>query len=345
MDRRKFISELSTWVGIIGGGFGVAQVVGPWLLHELTSPNISDRARRAAEDLFYLNKRHISIAPASNNPNVRERLIALKKNTQITSYDQLFSYFSTATIKASNAFKPFLFPPEGKNKFEHLVNYETVQRIIAADSNHTIIALGTPTSNHIVRDMMFYEEMPNPKDGFMYHKPYQDLIHMPIRFELLANVILSEDSNDIWYNSKDINGNPGKKIPNWGIRTPLDKLLLPATNNGVLLEDFLVISVLPNFTSPDNVDRQVPVVCMGGAHAAGTLAIRKLLETEDCLTSLQSELERLGRPTFWQAVFRVSLNSDSGDVRQLHLEKDMVRKVDVDRDKLVEYAENNPPRA
>jgi hypothetical protein len=340
MNRREFIDKVSPWIGVVGTGLSTWQIIGPWLNKLISPPTISDGTRRAAEDLFFLNRGHISIVPASSNPNVRERLLALTKDTTVSSYSDLDKYFSRATIQASEAFKPFLFPSRDREEFEHLVSYEQVQHVIAADTNHTIIALGTPTSNHLIRDMMFYEEMPDSQDGHRYREEFGDLVHLPIKFELLAENIKKGNSRDIWYNSLNIKSGEAKKIPNWGIINQHNNLLLPATINGRLIEDFLVISVIPNLTAPDNIERQVPIVCIGGTHAAGTLAIEKLLQSEDCLTSLKSELERLNRPVFWQAVFRVLLDAD-GAFRQMHLEKDMVQPVGYDQRNLMAYAENN----
>jgi hypothetical protein len=341
MNRRKFVGKaaLTTaglYVGLFTNGLGIGQVIKGWIDKGKTDPKVAEKLRLAAEDLFYLNKGQISLAPASNNPNVRSRLLALSENPTIHSYRDLFNYFSNATIEASNAFRPFLFPTEGKDAYEHLVSYDKVKKIVATDTNHTIIALGTPTSNHIIRDMMFYSEMTNPDDGHVRHP--QDMIDMPIKFELSAAQIRKHPKHTE-YRSRGPKGEISKKIPNWGIINPHGHLLLPATDDGFLLEDFLVISVIPNFKHPDNIERDVPVVCMGGTHAAGTLAIKELLISENCLTSLQEQLKEIGNPLFWQAVFRIKLKSPYGTFQSISLEKEMVKEVIVDRTELLKYSE------
>ena len=345
IDRKSFIIDLRDLVigavGIVSSVYGLE----PWLTSiskELVyGIDIPDDSFNTIKTLFHINSCKTSIVPASKNPNVRERLELLSKDRNVSKYEDLFRFFSRATVEASNYFKPLLLGSSSNDQIHYLPDYKSVNKVLDSDKHHTIIALGTPTSNHLVRAMMFYKELKNSRDGHQRIQSFDDIIHMPYQFELRKSVIISgEDQSNAWYRSRNPDGTiSADRIPNWGLEGADNRPLLPTINpdDGTLLEDFLVISVIPNFLQIKTIEENVPVICMGGTHSIGTLAIKNLFESFNCIRDLNAAWNAKGRPKFWQAVFRVELKPSTDDVRNLHLID--IKPVEIHHNKLKKLSE------
>ena len=320
LSRRTFllgslgVGAFSLW-GTLAGKLGL----GAWIRRGLDKKiqydiSIPPETKELARTLFQIHQHQISILPAASNPNVRDRLIELSLPKQVTNTEQLLQYFSLATVNASVFFQPFFDGPLE----EHFADYEQVETLVRANKTKNIIALGTPTSNSLIRSMMSYREYANPHEGHE-HLP-NDGIRFPILFELRRSAIKSAGNQlDARYRAKTPSGElSAEKIPNWGLVGADGQLLLPATDGeGTLLSDFLVISVIPNLLSPECVEKELPIVCIGGTHSVGTLALKNLLEDEHLLLSLKERLEALGSPIFWQASIRVVLEYKTEKIEKL----------------------------
>lgn len=315
----------TTW-GVVADTFGLAPVMR--MAREKFSFGIAipDSTKAAARAVLGILRHRTSLVPADSNPIVRPRLAPLANPITVSNASELFAYFSKATVEASACLVPLLQEP----LTGHYAGYDEVNAILRANPHERILAFGTPTSNSLIRTLMSYREYADPNLGHAYIR--NDAIDLPIMFELRRSAVVAADvQRDVWYQPQPFGqATLPPKIPNWGL-TIDGQLHLPATDGGGrLLEDFLVISAVPNLLHPSSVERSLPVVCIGGTHGVGTMAVRDLLESELLLPSLESELRSLGNPSFWQAVVRVELDGPGGATKSLRLEKRWIRKIEVD---------------
>lgn len=343
--RRSFVKFGVLAGGALGVWATLADTAGllPWL--KLASNklrygvSIPDATQVAAKLLFGIREFHTSIVPAASNPNVRERLLQVTSPLKVSSSAEMLNYFSRATVEASAFLQPLFLGPIA----DHFAGYDRVEELLRANKKESIVALGTPTSNSLIRDMMLYREREDSRQGHE-HQP-NDAVRFPILFELRRERIVSaENQRDAWYRPKSLSGEASSEmIPNWGITDTHGELLLPATDGeGRLLEDFLVISSVPNMLDPECVERNLPVTCIGGTHSVGTVALRELLEHETILHSLVEQLSSRGSPKFWQAVIRVQLDPESGQPASLLLEPDLIGAIEVDKNALMREIGNMP---
>ena len=303
--------------------------------------SIPETTQVAAKALFGIRQHHTSIVPAASNPNVRERLIRLTAPVKVHDREEMMNYFSQATVDASTFLQPLLQDPVSKL----ILGYTEVDELVRANPREQIIAFGTPTSNSLVRYLMCYQEYEDAKEGHEYKQ--NDAIHLPILFELRRSMIAAAaNQRDAWYRPKAFGvGTLPDLIPNWGIALEDGELILPATDgSGRLFEDFLVISSLPNVLHSESVERELPVVCIGGTHSVGTLAFKDVLEDKLLLSTIEQELRSLGNPPFWQAVIRAELDPSSSKVSSLFLEKKLIKKVEVNTTLLMQVAESSAKR-
>lgn len=340
-DRRSFLKTFA-WVSggaVVWGTLADTAGLSPWI--KLGSDkaryglSIPEATHASAKALFGIRQHHTSIVPAASNPTIRKRLMQITSPVRASNREEMLKYFSKATVDASAFLQPLLHDPV----VNHFVGYDEVNEILRANRQESIVALGTPTSNSLIRNLMTYREYEDPADGHEYQA--NDAIQLPILFELRRRQIVSADNQrDAWYRPQSFAGEPVPElIPNWGITTAESDLLLPATDGqGRLLEDFLVISSLPNVLRPESVERRLPVICIGGTHSVGTLALKDVLEDPAILPGLEQELRSKGSPDFWQALIRVELNPESGKPVSLFLERKFVQPVEVNQSLLMQVA-------
>jgi hypothetical protein len=336
LARRSFFEALgvSTLLGVLADSLSLGQWARGVYEGVTLGILIPERTKLAARTVFGINRHETSIIPAASNPFVRERLRQANGPVAVESRDDLLKYFSRATVDASACLAPLLQDSLG----EHLAGYAEVSTLLRANPDNQILTFGTPTSNELARRLMGYVELANPTDGHR-HVP-NDALAFPILFELEREAILNAPmARDHWYRPLPFMNKPRPdRIPNWGLRVD-GVVRLPLTDGeGLLREDFLVISALPNLFHPESVERGRPVMNIGGTHGVGTTAFKHLLEDDFALPMLDGELIRLGRPRYWQAVLRVELDAPGGEVASVTPIVEMVRAIDVHDRALLEAA-------
>jgi hypothetical protein len=312
----------------------IADTQANWpLLQSLSGPGPREREIEAvAADLFHLRSHHTSIVPAASNPAMRQRLLQFKRSPNVARHADLERYFSAATVDAACAIGSMLV---GQSP-DRTVDYEAARKLLKANTRAAVVAIGTPTSNELVRKLYQYRELEGSTSG--HEHITDDAIHYPITFALLASDVVQHPiERDRFYRGRAMLGRTSALVPNWGLRFREREVVLPRTDGtGALLEDFLVLARVPNWLAPEAIERQAGVVCIGGTHSVGTMAIRHLLRDKSALPQLQQGLSALGRPPFWQAVIRVELAGPNGEVAKLTLERELVVAIETNPLKLLQ---------
>lgn len=159
--------------------------------------------------------------------------------------------------------------------------------------------LGSPNSNALARHALQYSyKTRNFADGFVRNP--EPLIELPFEYALDAKGLLKRGATFKRYvHDKLLVG------PNWGVRNnQTGDLIVPATGpDGFLVEDYLLISVLPNFFSKDSFARDEKIVVFGGVHGSGTKAISLLFRDRIALTELA---KKVSVAPYWQALIKVA---------------------------------------
>jgi hypothetical protein len=192
-----------------------------------------------------------------------------------------------------------------------LMTREVIRRdSLAADAtDSSLLLFGSPVSDGLSRIIFGYSELPD-REGLTLGTPQFDLAYA-------------------WDLDPDQLGNglvrrlvPGKglvKRPPWQIRDlrgGADPQLVPRTDSeGLLQEDYLLVTRTPNFLSWDAESSGKFLVSFGGAHGTGTRAIDLLFNDRQLMARVLRELKvksnksthRLGGvPSAYQLLFRVS---------------------------------------
>lgn len=104
----------------------------------------------------------------------------------------------------------------------------------------------------------------------------------------------------------------GQRTKKLGSESPVWRLnveghsLTPDHNRDGILEDYLLITSLPNFLDSSSFELGRRIVVAAGANGPGTRAIRLLLQDIDILNKLTIKASSLDRDAGWQAVIHVS---------------------------------------
>lgn len=91
--------------------------------------------------------------------------------------------------------------------------------------------------------------------------------------------------------------------PNWRIAGPERSHVPRVDEDGVLLEDYLLVTKLRNYLSPVALDDGRAVISFGGTHGTGTRALGLIFRDRDVLGELVDQLR--SRPAAFQMLFRV----------------------------------------
>jgi hypothetical protein len=175
-------------------------------------------------------------------------------------------------------------------------------------TDNSLLLFGSPTSEGLSRVVFGYSELPD-RDGLSWDGQPLDLAYA---WELDPECVGDELIGRIV---------PGKglvKRPPWQIRDlrgSRSSLLVPETDSdGLICEDYLLITRLPNFLSLDAENRGQFLVSFGGAHGTGTRAVRLLFRDKQLMKRVLEELKQRyaletgrigGIPKAYQLLFRV----------------------------------------
>jgi hypothetical protein len=115
------------------------------------------------------------------------------------------------------------------------------------------------------------------------------------------------------------------EIPNWGVRIPSNKypLLPDLTLDGKLVQDYLIISSLPNVLNRASLDAGHRIINFGGTHREGTQAVEQLFTNEEILRDLTARVAKKKKndahEPYWQALVLVNCDPNNNTVSLSHV--------------------------
>lgn len=289
---------------------------------------LDDTALDFVTEYLSAGRRNVSIIPASNNENVQLRQLGADTDTL---------RFTKLTLEAGRDIAPFF----GLNQRE-FVDFEGIAKI-RGEGN--LISFGSPTSNMLARQALGYSAVGGGRAAeFVWHPrtSSMDGITLPFRFALDGREILRKGRYPFVVRTQ--NG-LDRKIPNWGYvnvsSTTSDNIITPEIRGNRLVEDFLLITNMPNIFDlrRGTTGENFRIVNVGGTHGAGTAAFRLLLINNNGLRErLRKDIDALpkhdGASPYWQAVITVGLDGNSNPRSLLHHK---VREVQVREEPLRRY--------
>lgn len=92
-------------------------------------------------------------------------------------------------------------------------------------------------------------------------------------------------------------------INNWGLIVNGRTVMAKRGYAGALHNDFLVISLLPNYLHKESFKLGDTILLIEGAHGVGTEASSMLWKDEKLVSTLYKAWQRERKPRYWQAVF------------------------------------------
>jgi hypothetical protein len=225
--------------------------------------------------------------------------------------------FTAPSLKTANAFIRMFEAYEGRIK--------SVDQLQAAKGDGNIVVMGSPTSNFISRIALGYKENKNSNTGAGVKGAkyiHKDAFELKIRYALDEAEILGVQDSPHHYVYRNEDGEIAEVL-NWGIRKSNGEICLPETQNKVLMQDYLLISCLPNTFNKHSYDAGHRLINIGGAHREGTLAAEKLFSDKAMLTELSEHLQvekgKKDDTRFWQALVLVDSNPTTGNISLNHV--------------------------
>lgn len=176
-------------------------------------------------------------------------------------------------------------------------------------TDHSLLLFGSPTSEGLSRIVFGYEEIAGV-EGLDLRDPPLDLRYA---WELNPESV-GEGKVGRYVPGKGLVERPLWQIKD--LQRPAAGRLIPESNNGLLSEDYLLVTRMRNFLSAEALDSGKFVVSFGGAHGTGTRAVELLIRDKRLMTTVLEELKSKqarttgrvgGVPKAYQLLFRIPL--------------------------------------
>jgi hypothetical protein len=170
-----------------------------------------------------------------------------------------------------------------------------VEDEILTHAAHDLALIGSPTSEGLSRLLFGYAPDGDPDSLAVDQIP----LDLPFRWVISKNEIA-----DSAVARRLVAGRGLVERPNWRIAGP-DRLYVPRVDeNGLLLEDYLLVTKVRNYLSHSAIDEGHFIVSFGGSHGTGTRALELLFKDRQVLSSIADRLRQ--RPAAFQMLLRVS---------------------------------------
>ncbi|MGB8656198.1 MAG: hypothetical protein WCE90_00235 [Candidatus Zixiibacteriota bacterium] len=157
-----------------------------------------------------------------------------------------------------------------------------------------LVLIGSPTAEGLSRPIFGYEPADDDRDSLVLASPTFDL---PYRWVLDKR--LTEEACA----KRMLSGGQIVERPNWRIEGN-GRLFIPATDSeGMLAADYLLVTRLRNFLTPDALNTDKYLVSFGGTHGTATRALEILLKDRSTLRKIASLLK--DKPASFQMLLRV----------------------------------------
>jgi hypothetical protein len=314
ISRRKALKKFAKGsalaiCGFAGGVFAVPfkeemAAIMQLFIHERVVETLgpSVDVKDGLKNLFLGSQEKISIIPAQNNPNVAVNKSRLEADP--------YEIFTHTTLEVARSFAKILDQTEGR--------LTRVDQLFSVNGEGNLLTFGSPTSNLIAQIALRYGDIGDGTAGSNHVRT--DAFDLKILYELNGSIIKSMDSvHRSCY--RTVNGRIFE-IPNWGVQDSTGIIRLPETRDGALVQDYLVISSLPNTLSRTALDSGHRIINIGGTHSEGTLAAKGLLINDSLLRELEAKVRyhkgNSKDDPFWQAIILVDCPSpDKLSLRRL----------------------------
>jgi hypothetical protein len=170
-----------------------------------------------------------------------------------------------------------------------------VEDEILTHASHDLALIGSPTAEGLSRLLFGYVPDGDPDSLALDQVP----LDLPYRWVISKNEVA-----DSAVARRFVAGRGVVERPNWRIAAP-DRIYVPRVDeDGLLLEDYLLVTKVRNYLSSASIDEGHFIISFGGSHGTGTRALELLFKDQMVLTDIADRLRQ--RPAAFQMLFRVS---------------------------------------
>lgn len=165
---------------------------------------------------------------------------------------------------------------------------------LRAHITHDLVLIGSPTAEGLSRAIFGYVPDGDADSLALSDAP----VDLPYRWVLSKNEVAEGAVA-----RRFVPGRGMVERPNWRLQGPRRSYVPRVDEDGVLMEDYLLVTKLRNYLSPVALDDGRAVISLGGTHGTGTRAIGLIFRDDDVLRELVEQLR--SRPAAFQMLFRV----------------------------------------
>jgi hypothetical protein len=187
---------------------------------------------------------------------------------------------------------------------------------VRTDTACDLVLIGSPTAEGLSR-LVFGYRPDGDADSLVLDQAPVDL---PFRWVISKNLV---DPQAVA--RRFVAGRGMVERPNWRIEGPRRVYVPRVDENGLLLEDYLLVTKLRNYLSRGAFDEGYSIVSFGGTHGTGTRALELIFKDKDIIGVIGEQLR--SRPAAFQMLFRIydiDHNPSTGSrARGLHLVEDV----------------------
>lgn len=170
-----------------------------------------------------------------------------------------------------------------------------IEEEILTHATHDLALIGSPTAEGLSRLLFGYAPDGDPDSLALHQMP----LDLPYRWVISKNEVA-----DSAIARRFVAGRGLVERPNWRIAGP-DRIYVPRVDeDGLLLDDYLLVTKVRNYVSLAAIDEGRFIVSFGGSHGTGTRALELLFKDRRILTDIADRLHQ--RPAAFQMLFRVS---------------------------------------
>ncbi len=179
------------------------------------------------------------------------------------------------------------------------------------DHSGNLLLLGGPVANAHVLALM-------GKNGAS--QIFKDKHNRPMRFDYRFDLATSLGD----YRSEVI----GSFAPNWELRVGDTTPLRPNLHNGKAVDDFVLITSIPNVFDVASLVAGERIIMFSGTHGAGTRAIDLLLRDSNTLETLGNQASGTTNKGGWQTIIKVLNVGENYRGREIDYDQRKFKKLD-----------------
>lgn len=174
-------------------------------------------------------------------------------------------------------------------------NLVSVADSISTQVSQNLALIGSPTAEGLSRIAFGYRQDEDDPDSLTISDAPLDL---PFRW-----IVSKAEVDERAVARRYVAGRGLVERPNWRIAGPGGLYVPRVDENGLLQEDYLLVTKVRNYLSGGSVDAGSYIVSFGGAHGTGTRALSLLYRDRGILRKLSDQLRT--KPASFQFLLRV----------------------------------------